>query len=56
MPLLCDIINYIGADYNSQPDSDFDWYNPHLYQPTTEIIKLILVIVFKTSDIYISTN
>ena len=29
--------NYIGADYTNQTDTDFDWYNPHLYQGTQDL-------------------
>ena len=25
-----------------KPDTDFDWYNPHLYQGTTGTIKPVL--------------
>ena len=32
-------------------DTNFDWYNPHLYQSTTEIIKLVLIIVIKASEV-----
>ena len=38
--------NDIGADYTSQTPIDFDWYNPHLYQCTTGIIKKFLTYLF----------
>ena len=39
--LLFSVNKYIGADYTSQTLIDFDWYNPHPYQRTTGIIKII---------------
>ena len=36
-----------------KPDIDFDWYNAHLYQGTTEVIKLVLMIVFKASEVFV---
>ena len=29
------------------------FFNPHLYQPTTEITKLFLIIIFKASEVFV---
>ena len=32
-------------------DTDFHWNIPHLYQITTKIIELVLIIIFKASEV-----
>ena len=45
--------DYRGADYTSQTDTDFDWYNPHLNEGTTANTKVVLIIVFEASEVFI---
>ena len=35
-----------------KPDTEFDWYNPHLYQGITVFSKLLPIIVFEASEVF----